>query len=51
MIKASAGGGGKGMRIAHNDEEARSVWDVLTNYIQWSLLIYSHLFIYLHYQD
>ena len=23
MIKASAGGGGKGMRIAHNDEEAR----------------------------
>ena len=23
MIKASAGGGGKGMRIAHNDEEAK----------------------------
>ena len=23
MIKASAGGGGKGMRIAWNDEEAR----------------------------
>jgi len=24
MIKASAGGGGKGMRIAHNDQEART---------------------------
>lgn len=24
MIKASAGGGGKGMRIAWNDKEARS---------------------------
>jgi len=24
MIKASAGGGGKGMRVAHNDEEAKS---------------------------
>lgn len=24
MLKASAGGGGKGMRIAHNDEECRS---------------------------
>jgi len=24
MIKASAGGGGKGMRVAHNDKEARS---------------------------
>lgn len=23
MIKASAGGGGKGMRIAHNDDQAR----------------------------
>ena len=23
MIKASAGGGGKGMRIARNDQEAR----------------------------
>ncbi|CAL1548556.1 unnamed protein product [Lymnaea stagnalis] len=26
MIKASAGGGGKGMRIAHSDEEARSAF-------------------------
>ncbi|MBF0188446.1 MAG: acetyl/propionyl/methylcrotonyl-CoA carboxylase subunit alpha [Magnetococcales bacterium] len=26
MIKASAGGGGKGMRIAHNDEEAATGW-------------------------
>ena len=25
MIKASAGGGGKGMRIAWNDDETRSV--------------------------
>ena len=23
MIKASAGGGGKGMRISHNDEETK----------------------------
>ncbi|MEM0900063.1 MAG: acetyl/propionyl/methylcrotonyl-CoA carboxylase subunit alpha [Pseudomonadota bacterium] len=27
MIKASAGGGGKGMRIAHNDDEAREGFD------------------------
>ena len=26
MIKASAGGGGKGMRIAWNDDEARYVY-------------------------
>ena len=26
MIKASAGGGGKGMRIAWNDEETRCVY-------------------------
>lgn len=31
MIKASAGGGGKGMRIAHNDEEARDGWEASSN--------------------
>lgn len=30
MIKASAGGGGKGLRIAWNDKEARL--DVLNSY-------------------
>ncbi|MBF0144135.1 MAG: acetyl/propionyl/methylcrotonyl-CoA carboxylase subunit alpha [Magnetococcales bacterium] len=30
MIKASAGGGGKGMRIARNDDEARSGWSSAT---------------------
>ena len=34
MIKASAGGGGKGMRIAWNDDETK--WDILSvfNYMQ-----------------
>jgi propionyl-CoA carboxylase alpha chain len=31
MIKASAGGGGKGMRIAYNDEEARAGFGSATN--------------------
>ncbi|HVY99997.1 MAG TPA: biotin carboxylase N-terminal domain-containing protein, partial [Dongiaceae bacterium] len=31
MVKASAGGGGKGMRIAHNDEEAREGFRSATN--------------------
>jgi propionyl-CoA carboxylase alpha subunit len=31
MIKASAGGGGKGMRIAYNDEEAREGFSSATN--------------------
>jgi propionyl-CoA carboxylase alpha chain len=31
MIKASAGGGGKGMRIAHNDQEARDGFRSATN--------------------
>ena len=31
MIKASAGGGGKGMRIAHNDEECRAGFQLSTN--------------------
>jgi propionyl-CoA carboxylase alpha chain len=31
MIKASAGGGGKGMRIAYNDEEAREGFGSATN--------------------
>jgi propionyl-CoA carboxylase alpha chain len=31
MIKASAGGGGKGMRIAYNDDEARSGFQVSKN--------------------
>ncbi|MBF0380786.1 MAG: acetyl/propionyl/methylcrotonyl-CoA carboxylase subunit alpha [Magnetococcales bacterium] len=31
MIKASAGGGGKGMRIAHNDDEAAEGWEAASN--------------------
>jgi propionyl-CoA carboxylase alpha chain len=31
MVKASAGGGGKGMRIAHNDDEAREGFRSATN--------------------
>lgn len=31
MVKASAGGGGKGMRIAWNDKEAR--YDIVTHII------------------
>jgi propionyl-CoA carboxylase alpha chain len=31
MIKASAGGGGKGMRLAHNDEQAREGFTSATN--------------------
>jgi propionyl-CoA carboxylase alpha chain len=31
MLKASAGGGGKGMRIAHNDAEARDGFERATN--------------------
>jgi len=31
MVKASAGGGGKGMRIAWNDEECRSAFRLSTN--------------------
>jgi propionyl-CoA carboxylase alpha chain len=31
MVKASAGGGGKGMRIAHNDQEARDGFRSATN--------------------
>ncbi|OSM07233.1 acetyl-CoA carboxylase biotin carboxylase subunit [Magnetofaba australis] len=31
MIKASAGGGGKGMRIAYNDSEAAEGWQSATN--------------------
>lgn len=31
MIKASAGGGGKGMRVAHNDTEARSGFKMSTD--------------------
>ena len=40
MIKASAGGGGKGMRIAWNDDETK--WDILSvfNYMQiFSIII------------
>jgi len=31
MVKASAGGGGKGMRIAHNDAECRDAFRLATN--------------------
>ena len=31
MVKASAGGGGKGMRIAHNDSECRDAFRLATN--------------------
>jgi propionyl-CoA carboxylase alpha chain len=31
MIKASAGGGGKGMRIARNDEDARYLNEISQN--------------------
>nr|CRH04355.1 Putative acyl-CoA carboxylase biotin-carrying subunit; alpha chain [Candidatus Magnetococcus massalia] len=31
MVKASAGGGGKGMRIAHNDAEAAEGWQSATD--------------------
>ncbi|MBF0434868.1 MAG: acetyl/propionyl/methylcrotonyl-CoA carboxylase subunit alpha [Magnetococcales bacterium] len=31
MVKASAGGGGKGMRIAANDEEVREAWETCSN--------------------
>jgi propionyl-CoA carboxylase alpha chain len=31
MLKASAGGGGKGMRVAYNDEEARSGFELAKN--------------------
>jgi len=31
MLKASAGGGGKGMRVAHNDAECRDGFDRATN--------------------
>ena len=31
MLKASAGGGGKGMRVAWNDEETRWVDDMATS--------------------
>ena len=31
MLKASAGGGGKGMRIAHNDDECRDGFERATN--------------------
>jgi len=31
MLKASAGGGGKGMRVAHNDEECREGFERATN--------------------
>ncbi|MBF0423045.1 MAG: acetyl/propionyl/methylcrotonyl-CoA carboxylase subunit alpha [Magnetococcales bacterium] len=31
MVKASAGGGGKGMRIAHNDNEVREAWETCTS--------------------
>ena len=39
MIKASAGGGGKGMRIAWNDDETK--WDILSvfNYMQLFFII------------
>jgi propionyl-CoA carboxylase alpha chain len=36
MLKASAGGGGKGMRIAHNDDECREGFDRATNEAQAS---------------
>lgn len=29
MIKASAGGGGKGMRIARNDDDARYLYEMV----------------------
>jgi acetyl/propionyl-CoA carboxylase alpha subunit len=38
MVKASAGGGGKGMRIAWNDKEARYYY----TYMYYNLQTYEH---------
>ena len=43
MIKASAGGGGKGMRVAWNDAEAReyfrqNTWDLIQKHLEKLIL-------------
>jgi acetyl/propionyl-CoA carboxylase alpha subunit len=41
MIKASAGGGGKGMRIARNDDDARYLNEINWNWFLDKICEYS----------